>query len=409
MASDPLLTDDLVAGLLTKEADEASIKYSSMGLEAFRSTKPANKAKPNTRFLHRIIQETTNHNDALRAKETAEAQARLDGLTEAGEKRRRRLNPTASDLRRRQLGAISSILHGGKRNDGGERMEGQRCNEDASSRTRQHEHRGKEKDGEDADGARSRRSRREEEDEPSPGNHHRRHRRRSDRSRSPAHQKRSSHQHRDRSPLSTDEDRHSHHRSKSHEKKPPKDRDARRRRDGGSSTHERYHRSGDHGSSKAKNSRDSRARHSRPHREEDNDADPLDHLIGPPPPPKSPVRVRGRGAWKGGAAMDQRFLQGCDFASDPQVDTGEGAGTRGDWDEAVELFRERQKWKQQGADRLRAAGFTEEQIRRWEKGGEKDVDHVRWTKRGEQREWDRGKGGGDDAHGQERKRHGGCG
>lgn len=34
-----ILTDDAVAELLAKEASEASIKYSSMGLEAFRSVK----------------------------------------------------------------------------------------------------------------------------------------------------------------------------------------------------------------------------------------------------------------------------------------------------------------------------------------------------------------------------------
>jgi hypothetical protein len=32
-----ILTDDAVAELLVKEADEASIRYSSMGLEAFKS------------------------------------------------------------------------------------------------------------------------------------------------------------------------------------------------------------------------------------------------------------------------------------------------------------------------------------------------------------------------------------
>jgi hypothetical protein len=36
---DTLLTDDAVAELLAKEANDASIKYSSMGLEAFKSTK----------------------------------------------------------------------------------------------------------------------------------------------------------------------------------------------------------------------------------------------------------------------------------------------------------------------------------------------------------------------------------
>jgi len=39
MANDTILTDDYVAELLTKEASDASIKYSSIGVDAFKSTK----------------------------------------------------------------------------------------------------------------------------------------------------------------------------------------------------------------------------------------------------------------------------------------------------------------------------------------------------------------------------------
>jgi hypothetical protein len=62
-----------------------------------------------------------------------------------------------------------------------------------------------------------------------------------------------------------------------------------------------------------------------------------------------------------------------------------------DWDNAVEAFRDRQKWKQQGAERLRSAGFTEDQIHKWEKGDKKDESDVQWNKAGGVREWDRGK------------------
>lgn len=62
-----------------------------------------------------------------------------------------------------------------------------------------------------------------------------------------------------------------------------------------------------------------------------------------------------------------------------------------DWDQALEALRDRQKWKQQGADRLRAAGFTEEEVEKWKKGGEKKEEDVKWAKKGESREWDRGK------------------
>ncbi len=41
LQNDTILTDDAVAELLAKEASDASIKYSSLGLEAFRSAKYA--------------------------------------------------------------------------------------------------------------------------------------------------------------------------------------------------------------------------------------------------------------------------------------------------------------------------------------------------------------------------------
>jgi hypothetical protein len=53
------------------------------------------------------------------------------------------------------------------------------------------------------------------------------------------------------------------------------------------------------------------------------------------------------------------------------------------------------QWNKLGAQRLRAAGFTDEQVKKWEtsdsRGKEKSEEDVRWTKRGESREWDRGK------------------
>jgi hypothetical protein len=39
LQNDTILTDDAVAQLLAKEASDASIKHSSLGLEAFRSAK----------------------------------------------------------------------------------------------------------------------------------------------------------------------------------------------------------------------------------------------------------------------------------------------------------------------------------------------------------------------------------
>jgi hypothetical protein len=39
MADDTLLSDDFVADLLAKEAQDCSLKYSTMGLEAYRATR----------------------------------------------------------------------------------------------------------------------------------------------------------------------------------------------------------------------------------------------------------------------------------------------------------------------------------------------------------------------------------
>lgn len=129
------------------------------------------------------------------------------------------------------------------------------------------------------------------------------------------------------------------------------------------------------------------ANHSRGAKNEDKDADSdsLEELIGPAPPPKMP---RGRGALRGVSGMDSRFSSDYDPKSDVQMEDEDG---RDDWDDALEALRDRARYRQQGADRLREAGFNEDQIKKWEKGDEKSIDDVQWTKAGEKREWDRGK------------------
>lgn len=88
--------------------------------------------------------------------------------------------------------------------------------------------------------------------------------------------------------------------------------------------------------------------------------------------------------------MDDRFSSGYDPKSDIQMDDEGGLD---DWDESLEALRDRARFRQQGADRLRQAGFTEEQVKKWEKGDEKTIEDVKWAKAGEKREWDRGKDG----------------
>ncbi|KAK3695517.1 hypothetical protein B0T22DRAFT_438503 [Podospora appendiculata] len=412
MASDTILTDDYVAGVLAKEASDASIKYSSVGLEAFRSAKPANKAKPNTRFLGRIIKETTNHNAALLAREAAEAQARLDHLTETEEKKRRKLNPSAVDMRRRQLGDISSILLGGKRKRAIEgdgktpsRASGSAAVKSKDERSPKKDSHGKRKearraeDDEAGDGARERRSAR----------HHREddNRRHRERSRSPGSRQ---HKYRHRSPLApgadddNDGDQQPPRPSRSHHSGSKSGKDGNNRSASdliGSelSKRIRHGRLAQNDERRASSTRQRAPDNKSDHGEDEDDSDPLEDFIGPALPSSSStsaVRPRGRGAVRGTAAMDSRFSHGYDPSSDMQLDhQPEDTGAAGeDWDEAVEVYRDRQKWKQQGADRLRAAGFTDDQVRKWEKqgpSGEKDLDDVQWSKAGEKREWDRGK------------------
>jgi len=59
---------------------------------------------------------------------------------------------------------------------------------------------------------------------------------------------------------------------------------------------------------------------------------------------------------------------------------------------ALEALRDRQAWKLKHAERLREAGFADDEIRKWETcGTEKDVTDVKWSQVGQAREWDLGK------------------
>ncbi|RWA05336.1 hypothetical protein EKO27_g9762 [Xylaria grammica] len=365
--SHDILTDDYVADLLAKEASDCSLKYSARGLEAFNSNKrPANQPKPNTRFLNNIIRDTNSHNRALRAKENAESQARLRDLEEAerrkrdeDERRERRSKPGPDDTRKRMLGDIAAIL-------GGPSKKRRRPNEGDNKSTSIASDRDELDSGRDRDRkGKSRETRYREDDVRS-----KKRSRRDDQYSDSRDRHRHSHRH---------EERRRSRRSSSSEE--PKDRRREHR--------ERTHREKD----------DVRGHHRRLEKEEinkpssrkdtDSDSDPLDDLIGPAPPSKSIIRRRGRGLNAAMSGIDGRFAADYDPTIDVTPDPDEAGGN--DWDNAVEAFRDRQKWKQQGAERLRSAGFTEEQIKKWEKGDKKDESDVQWNKAGGVREWDRGK------------------
>ena len=130
------------------------------------------------------------------------------------------------------------------------------------------------------------------------------------------------------------------------------------------------------------------------------DSDPLESIVGPLPlarganvldePP--PLRSRGRGAYKQRmSSMDQHFSSSYDPSLDLHPDS-EPEDEREDWDMALEALRDRELWKRKGAERLRAAGFGDDDVKKWENSGkEKSVDDVKWTIKGQAREWDIGK------------------
>ncbi|KAJ5422170.1 hypothetical protein N7491_010615 [Penicillium cf. griseofulvum] len=76
-----------------------------------------------------------------------------------------------------------------------------------------------------------------------------------------------------------------------------------------------------------------------------------------------------------------------------------------DWDMAMEALRDRERWRNKGEERLRKAGIDEAVIDKWKNntafagvGGEGKPEDVQWSKKGEGREWDRGKFVNDDGH-----------
>ncbi|RDA84910.1 hypothetical protein CP532_0450 [Ophiocordyceps camponoti-leonardi (nom. inval.)] len=376
MPNDDILTDEYVANLLAEEAKNYSLRYSAMGIEAAESSKPAKLPRPNTGFLRRIIKSTDTHNKALLAKEATESKVRLDALNRSSEAQRRRRNPDARDICRRQMGDIHSILGrakrtghvsklglGGQGRDGDGRQhdhsdavkrerEGQRDRDVRLPRDRYDHH-----DVEMRDKAAVRndeqRSTRAASyiDFANEGDDGRRGRFRRARSPSPRRlqQRQQPQQRRSRSPAERD-------RAMRHER-------------------ERSHHRG----------RLSPSKHApNPSNDYEVDSDPLEELIGPAPP----ARFHGRGAMGGAASLDRRFSQSYDPKADVQMDDAD------DWDDAAERFRDRQKLRSMQTQRMRDAGFTDAQMQVMQGRPETSEREVVWSKAGEPRAWDQGKRSG---------------
>ncbi|PHH82049.1 hypothetical protein CDD82_7197 [Ophiocordyceps australis] len=354
MSNDEFLTDDYVAGLLIEEAKDCSLKYSAMGMDAMISgKKPETMPKPNTRFLRNVIKNTDAHNKALLAKEATQSHARFKNLEHPDEIKRRKLSLKAGDVRKRQLGQIHAII-GDKRgtndrvSNRDERWKHQRSNEKnmelTSSESQQRRRHGRlfHEDIVTKDCKRK-------------------------------HEEISESRHSQGRALEVDGAA-----SESRRLRTASPRVSRKNRRSRSPDEERTrsrHRSRHQSTSSGKASAV----------KVDSDFDPLEDLIGPAAPPKH----RGRGRIGGALDLDRRFSE----SYDPKADIEDMASTGDDWDDTVEAFRDRQKLRVHQEQRMRNAGFAEDQVEKMrgrcmETWTEPDVI---WSKVGEVRAWDNGK------------------
>ncbi|KAK0251185.1 hypothetical protein B0A54_04527 [Friedmanniomyces endolithicus] len=333
------LDTDYVANLLKRDA-ETHRSRSALGLPSTSSPRVRAKdaPKPNTRFLRNIIRETEGHNAALKAKEEEESRLRLRELkrNERSGKRKREDGGDGGD------GMRSKKVKSGERDGRWASAFGGlgKAEKSSGSKDVRGEARVRSKDHQASNSTPQRREHR-----PENGSHAL--------------------------------ERHREERSKRAEPKYVKER---RQRD----------RSASDGSRSPPNRRknDTTAHNDA----ELSDSDPLGSVIGPRPAPQS--RPRGRGAQNMymPSTIDSRFASNYDPSTDVALNDDEA--DRDDWDMALEALRDRRKWKTNQAERLKAAGFTDEEVGRWKEGGErgeKDVEDVKWKKKGDGREWDRGK------------------
>ncbi|KAL9114234.1 MAG: hypothetical protein Q9227_001656 [Pyrenula ochraceoflavens] len=375
----------------------------ALALEALlskRPTKEAPKPKPNTRFLRNLIRETDSHNAALKKKEELEARMRAEGIplakSSSGQDNvirktaKRDRNSFLDDhehngrpRKRRRSTSRDKSLHGHRRVKGNKSYLSERRNYDVDSHTNSRSHTDKRgrrprERSETPSESRSRSQSRERRHR----THHRRHGR---------HSKYDDH---------SKDHRHERQRVFSSASSPQSTQLLKYPTPRRQSTQGRF--------AQKEDSRGKSSRHDMPSfsaspsaaHSDSSTSDPLEDLVGPLPAVKRstqpkdlpPVTSRGRGTYRASTSkMDAHF----DAAYDPSLDMHpdlESENEKEDWDMALEALRDREVWKRKGAERLRAAGFGEDEVKKWEKSGkEKDAEDVRWASRGDKREWDIGK------------------
>ncbi|KIW90331.1 uncharacterized protein Z519_08975 [Cladophialophora bantiana CBS 173.52] len=388
LSGDLVGDDDYVTKLLVEDARRSSMRYASQGLSALLPKRPPGSApKPNTRFLKTLVREADSHNAKLKEKEEYEARIRLKRIRDAeqGSKKvgceRETEGRHDQERKRRRL-----CDDKGSRTDERERARDLRRSRSPEQRRERH------------DGHKRGRRRRHETDEPDEDSNHRRtrHRNSSHRARSRSRSKSRSRERKEEERHKKDRQRHRHER-KSRRHSPPTDPDPEGQKDV------------KHGTRTPSISSTSTS-----------SDDPLSYLIGPRPTPpdnQCPQR-RGRG-FRHGSSHQSRSNIDAHFSPtyDPSThDAGvldsddlnpeDEGGDQDEWTAALSALRDRRAWRAKQAERMKDAGFSEEEIKRWEKsassrtllagngdGGEEEgnIRDVRWRKKGEEREWDVGK------------------
>ncbi|KAG8624433.1 hypothetical protein KVT40_007500 [Elsinoe batatas] len=351
MPDDTPLTDDYVAALLAQDAKDVSSRAAA-GFSGGVSKRPASTAKPNTRFLRNILRDTDAHNAALLAKEEEESKARLRALDP---KRKRRAEQQVYSVRARR--------------EGGESLKRRKVDNEKEHHHGSRKRRNDRENGQLADAGKCDRHARDTDGiDKRPGvseGHMNDSERTSKRKRS-----------REQSPL---KEREGVKEAGDRQRRRSRPRDTNHRTSRKQRSRSRSPARSTHTEDRPSYRRSSKRDRSIPSASETS--------LGPHRPSKSPpLRSRGRGISTPVRTIDSHFEPGYDPAVDVQPD--EDAD---DWDQALEALKDRQKWKQKGADRLKAAGFSEAEMEKWKGGESESLDNFQWAKKGESREWDKGK------------------
>ena len=345
---EPALAEDLsdanLARLLAADARSASQKYSTQGLSALIGGRSSPKVKPNTRFLKNLVKNADTHNDRLKRKEDAERQEKLRKFEEQDAERMR------SDRRDKRGGE-----------DGREKKRRKLSEGNSKHRQESSKHRDRVRE------KHSRRKRRQRKNTSSGS------------SRSP-------------SPSTTRTRDRAEDRSKVEHRKRRKRRDhtaSESDNDDDKKHRSHYKLTRRRGSTVGNLPKDEidksdvskRKSHERQEPDLASD-DPLDTLLDN----KYLSQPRSR--------MDAHFSAHYD----PKQDTNPDSGDDSDWDRALNAMRDRSNFQRAQASRMLAAGFSDEQVKKWEttssrpnNGETKDAKDLKWKAKGEEREWDKGK------------------